>query len=111
MMLFVLNVILGYELKMAVGTSVFVMTFTAFIGAVSHFAFGDVTGYIIPMIICTVVTFICSAVSSSIANRISTERAHRITGVVLLILGTIMIVAEWENVVSTFHLVMKMLGA
>ncbi|HIZ40268.1 MAG TPA: sulfite exporter TauE/SafE family protein [Candidatus Anaerobutyricum stercoris] len=111
MMLFVLNVILGYELKMAVGTSVFVMTFTAFIGAVSHFAFGDVTGYIIPMIICTIVTFICSAVSSSIANRISAERAHRITGVVLLILGTIMIVAEWENVVSTFHLVMKMLGA
>lgn len=104
MMLFVLNVILGYELKMAVGTSVFVMTFTAFIGAVSHFVFGDVTGYIIPMIICTVVTFICSAVSSSIANRISAERAHRITGVILLILGTIMIVAEWENVVSTFHL-------
>ena len=111
MMLFVLNVILGYELKMAVGTSVFVMTFTAFIGAVSHFAFGDVTGYIIPMIICTVVTFICSAVSSSIANRISAERAHRITGVVLLILGAIMIVAEWENVVSTFYIVMKMLGA
>ena len=63
------------------------------------------------MIICTVVTFICSAVSSSIANRISAERAHRITGVVLLILGAIMIVAEWENVVSTFYIVMKMLGA
>ena len=32
MMLFVLNVILGYELKMAVGTSVFVMTNHCIIG-------------------------------------------------------------------------------
>ena len=38
MMLLVLTTVLGYELKTAVGTSVFVMSFTAFTGAVSHFA-------------------------------------------------------------------------
>lgn len=37
MMLLVLTTVLGYELKAAVGTSVFVMAFT---GAVSHFAIG-----------------------------------------------------------------------
>ena len=40
MMLLILTSVLGYELKTAVGTSVFIMTFTAFTGAVSHFATG-----------------------------------------------------------------------
>ena len=40
MLLFVLTGVLGYELKMAVGTSVFIMTFTALTGAISHFAIG-----------------------------------------------------------------------
>ena len=38
MMLLILTSVLGYELKTAVGTSVFIMTFTAYTGAVSHFA-------------------------------------------------------------------------
>lgn len=40
MMLLLLTGLLGYELKTAVGTSVFIMAFTAFTGAVSHFAIG-----------------------------------------------------------------------
>ena len=40
MMLFVLTSFLGYELHMAVGTSVFLMVFTAFTGGISHFAIG-----------------------------------------------------------------------
>ena len=40
MMLLVLTSVMGYELKTAVGTSVFIMTFTALTGAVSHFAIG-----------------------------------------------------------------------
>ncbi len=42
MMLLLLTSVLGYELKTAVGTSVFIMTFTALTGAVSHFAIGAV---------------------------------------------------------------------
>lgn len=41
MMLLILTSVLGYELKTAVGTSVFIMTFTALTGAISHFSFGD----------------------------------------------------------------------
>ena len=40
MMLLILTSVLGYELKTAVGTSVFIMAFTALTGAVSHFAIG-----------------------------------------------------------------------
>ena len=36
MMLLILTSVLGYELKTAVGTSVFIMTFTALTGALSH---------------------------------------------------------------------------
>lgn len=37
MLLLILTSILGYELKTAVGTSVFIMAFTAFTGSTSHF--------------------------------------------------------------------------
>ena len=40
MMLLILTSVLGYELKTAVGTSVFIMTFTALTGAISHFTIG-----------------------------------------------------------------------
>lgn len=40
MMLLLLTSVLGYELKTAVGTSVFIMTFTALTGSLSHFAIG-----------------------------------------------------------------------
>ena len=40
MMLLILTSVLGYELKTAVGTSVFIMAFTALTGAASHFAIG-----------------------------------------------------------------------
>lgn len=40
MMLLILTSVLGYELKTAVGTSVFIMTFTALTGALSHFTIG-----------------------------------------------------------------------
>ena len=40
MMLLVLTSVLGYELKTAVGTSVFIMSATALTGAASHFAIG-----------------------------------------------------------------------
>ena len=45
MMLLILTSVLGYELKTAVGTSVFIMAFTAFTGAASHLAIGGIPGF------------------------------------------------------------------
>ena len=47
MMLLILTTVLGYELKTAVGTSVFIMTFTALTGAISHFSIGGSPDYVV----------------------------------------------------------------
>lgn len=92
MMLFILTHILGYELKTAVGTSVFVMTFTAFTGAASHFYFGDISGYLPALALCALFTLLAAVVASYLANRLSTVTANRATGVTLLLLGAGMLV-------------------
>ena len=53
MMLLILTSVLGYELKTAVGTSVFIMAFTAFTGSVSHFAIGGAPDWTV-LILCMV---------------------------------------------------------
>ncbi|MGN0688216.1 MAG: sulfite exporter TauE/SafE family protein [Oscillospiraceae bacterium] len=91
MLLLILTGVLGYELKTAVGTSVFIMAFTAFTGAASHIAvagFPDVTA----LIICAAATLIGAQVSSRFANKASPEKLNRVTGAVLAVLGAAMIV-------------------
>ncbi len=55
MMLLILTSVLGYELKTAVGTSVFIMAFTALTGAVSHFAIGGMPDWTV-WILCVIFT-------------------------------------------------------
>lgn len=86
MMLLILTSVLGYELKTAVGTSVFIMTFTALTGAVSHFAIGD-TPDITVLVLCVVFTFIWARIAAVFANRAEPKTLNRATGVVLVILG------------------------
>ena len=61
MMLLILTSVLGYELKTAVGTSVFIMTFTALTGAVSHFAIGGAPDWSV-WILCVVVVMAFSMI-------------------------------------------------
>jgi len=92
MMLLVLTSVLGYELKTAVGTSVFVMTFTALTGAVSHFAIGGKPDWWV-LVFCVISTLIWARVAAVFANKASPKTLNRVTGVILVILGAaIMIV-------------------
>lgn len=68
MMLLILTSVLGYELKTAVGTSVFIMTFTALTGAVSHFAIGGAPDWTV-WILCVVFTFIWARIAAVFANK------------------------------------------
>ena len=86
MMLFVLTSILGYELKTAVGTSVFVMTFTAFTGSVSHILIGGIPDLYV-LVLCAIVTLIFAQVGSLIANHVDNRTLNRITGVILTVVG------------------------
>lgn len=91
MMLLVLTSVLGYELKTAVGTSVFIMTFTALTGSVSHFAIDRGVSDIFTLVFCVVFTFIWAQVAARIANRASAKTLNRITGVILILTGAVTI--------------------
>ncbi len=86
MMLLLLTSILGYELKTAVGTSVFIMAFTAFTGAISHFAIGGLPDIQI-LVLCIVFTLLWARIAAKLANKASAVVLNRATGVVLVILG------------------------
>jgi len=77
MMLLVLVSVLGYELKTAVGTSVFIMAFTALTGAVSHFAIGGgITDWSI-LILCILSTLLFAQVTARFANKASAKTLNR----------------------------------
>ena len=91
MLLLILTSVLGYELKTAVGTSVFIMTFTALTGAMSHFAIGGMPDFKI-LILCMLFTFVGAQVSAKFANKSSEEVLNRVLGIVLCAIGALMIV-------------------
>ena len=93
MMLLILTSVLGYELKTAVGTSVFIMTFTALTGAISHFSFGD-TPNILVMALCIIFTFIWARIAAVFANKAKPETLNRVVGVVLTLLGVVILLVR-----------------
>jgi len=89
-MLLILTSVLGYELKTAVGTSVFIMAFTAFTGAVSHFMIGGVPDWPV-FILCVVFTLIWARIAARFANKATPETLNRVTGIILVILGIVVL--------------------
>ena len=90
MMLLILTTVLGYELKTAVGTSVFIMAFTAFTGAVSHFVIGGIPDITV-LIFCVLFTLIWARIGARFANKASTKTLNRATGCILVILGVVIL--------------------
>ena len=88
MMLLILTSILGYELKTAVGTSVFIMSFTALTGAVSHFMIGGMPDWPV-FFLCVIFTLLWARIAAVFANKAKPATLNRATGVVLVILGII----------------------
>ncbi len=86
MMLLILTSVLGYELKTAVGTSVFIMTFTALTGAGSHFAIGGLPD-LWCLVFCVASTLLWARIAAKFANKASAVTLNRATGVVLAVLG------------------------
>lgn len=88
MMLLILTSVLGYELKTAVGTSVFIMTFTALTGAVSHFVIGGAPDWTV-FALCVVFTLLWARIAAVFANKAQPKTLNRATGIVLVILGAV----------------------
>ena len=88
MMLFALTILLGYDLKTAVGTSTMIMTIIALTGAGSHYMMGcnlDMKA----LSICVVATVLGAIWAAQFANRCEEKRLNRTVGIILTILGVV----------------------
>ena len=94
MMLLILTSVLGYELKTAVGTSVFIMSFTAFTGAASHFWLGGMPD-IKCLVICVLSTLVFAQIAARFANKASAKTLNRSLGVVLTVLGVAILTVNY----------------
>ncbi len=93
MMLLILTSVLGYELKTAVGTSVFIMAFTAFTGAASHFVIGGMPD-LWCLAFCVLSTLLWARIAALFANKASAVTLNRVTGVVLAVLGAAILIVK-----------------
>lgn len=90
LMLTVFTLVLGYNLKVAVGTSTMIMSVVALTGTVSHVSMGaDI--YPLPMAVIVICCLVGAVVSAKFANKCEIKKLNRIVGVVLLILGIVTI--------------------
>ena len=112
MMLVVFTVFLGMDLKTAVGTSTFIMTFTALIASFSHILIHpaiilekwDV------MVICIVCATASSLFSARFANRVNSRTVGLVTGAVLTVLGGAMLMLYFWPEISSFPLAVQTLA-
>mgnify|MGYP002625994864 CR=1 FL=1 len=94
MLLFALTTLLGYEVKEAIGTGVFIMAFIALVGCVSHVYIGgwpDMTAFVI----CIIGNFSGAVFAARIANKMTSEALNRIIGIFLVSSGLIMLIAHF----------------
>ena len=93
MMLFVLTTFLGYPMHMAVGTSVFIMSFTALTGGFSHFAISGLPDLTITLL-SVVFTLLWARVASYIANRSDSKTLNRAVGVTLILTSAVILIVN-----------------
>lgn len=94
MLLLVLTSFLGYEMHMAVGTSVFIMTFTALTGSISHFAMGEFPD-VTCLVLCIVFTLLWARIAAVIANKANAKTLNRVVGVVLIITSIVILIVNY----------------
>ena len=111
MMLIVFSVFFGMELKTAVGTSTFIMTFTALIASAAHIMIHP--AIVIEkwdvMLLCIICATIASLVSARFANRVRNRTVGLVTGAVLTILGASMILLSYWDFISRNELIVQVL--
>lgn len=95
MMLLLFTVLLGYDVKDAVGTSILVMTFIAAVGAVSHYAFIGAVHHGRALLLCMVVTPIAAVASARFANSMSNRVMNLSVGTALAIFGMALFAIHW----------------
>ena len=111
MMLIVFSVFFGMEVKTAVGTSTFIMTFTALIASVSHILIHPAIVFEKwdMMLVCIITATAASLYSARFANRVSNRTVGLVTGAVLTVLGASMIMLNYWGFISQSPLIVNIL--
>ena len=89
-LLLILTSFLGYEMHRAVGTSVFIMAFTALTGGISHIAIGGVPD-LTARITCVISTLVFSFIASKIANKVDSKILNRVVGALLIVISGVIL--------------------
>ena len=94
MLLLVLTSFLGYPMHLAVGTSVFIMAFTALTGGISHFMIGGVPD-ILCLVLCVVFTLLWARIAAKIANKSNAKTLNRVVGIVMIVTSIVILVVNY----------------
>lgn len=112
MLLLVLTVFLGFDMHKAVGTSVFVMTFSALVGSAFHIVYDglltsaskysfDSTAYYL-LILCSIFTLIFSLIGAKIANKLNPGMLSFISGIMLVCLAVTVFILQFTTVITRY---------
>ena len=94
MLLLVLTSFLGYPMHLAVGTSVFIMAFTALTGGVSHFMIGGMPD-VLCLVLCVVFTLLWARIAAKIANKANAKTLNRVVGVVMIVTSVVILAVNY----------------
>lgn len=94
MMLFILTSFLGYPMHIAVGTSVFIMAFTALTGGISHFVIGGVPD-LLCLVLCAGFTLLWARIAAYIANKSNAKTLNRVVGIVMIITSIVILAVNF----------------
>lgn len=92
-LLAVLTMIYKFDFKKAVGTSVFIMTFTALVASTTHILVMRTEW--LPLVITAVSAFIGANIASSYANKINLKVLNYTIGIFLTIYGIILVILHF----------------
>ena len=94
MLLLVLTSFLDYPMHLAVGTSVFIMAFTALTGGVSHFIIGGVPD-ILCLTLCVVFTLLWARIASKLANKANAKALNCVVGIVMIVTSIVILTVNY----------------
>ena len=114
-MLIVFTVFLGMTVRTAVGTSTFIMTFTALIASVSHVLIHPaiILDRWPVVLVCASTATAASLFSARFANRVKNRTVSLVTGGVLTVLGAAMLILYYRDALASVPLItdtLKSLG-
>ena len=94
MLLLVLTSFLGYPMHLAVGTSVFIMAFTALTGGISHFMIGGLPDTLC-LVLCVVFTLLWARIAAKIANKAQAKTLNRVVGIVMIVTSIVILAVNY----------------